>query len=53
MEFIYSTGKLKDLFFLPTICRIERKEGGHTIVLAWLHRFVGFRIEYEIDKNSV
>ena len=35
------------LFFLPTICKIERKEGGggHAIVLAWLHGFVGFKIK--------
>lgn len=45
MEFIRSTGKMRTLFFLPTICKIERKEGGHAIVLAWLHGFVGFKIK--------
>lgn len=45
MEFICCKGKMQTLFFLPTICKIERKEGGHAIVLAWLHSFVGFRIK--------
>ena len=45
MEFIRSTRKMRTFFFLPTICKIERKEGGHAIVLAWLHGFVGFRIK--------
>ena len=45
MEFIYCKEKMRTLFFLPTICKIERKEGGHAIVLTWLHSFVGFRIK--------
>ena len=45
MEFIRSKGKMLNLFFLTTICKIERKEGGHAIVLAWLHSFVGFKIK--------
>lgn len=35
MEFIYCKEKMQTLFF--AICKIERKEGGHAIVFAWLH----------------
>lgn len=45
MRFIWSKEKIKTCFFLPTICKIERKEGRHAIVVAWLHGFVGFRVK--------
>ena len=45
MEFIWSNDKMKTCFFLPTICKIERKEGGHAIVVCFLHKFAGFRIK--------
>lgn len=46
MEFVYCKEDLRGvLFFLPTICEIERKDGGCAIVLAWLHSFVGFKIK--------
>ena len=49
MKFIYSIGKVKNLFFLPTIFKIELLDGRYAIILAWLHRYIGFRIE-KIDK---
>ena len=45
MESIFSIGKIKALFFLPTICKIGIKGGGHAIVLAWIHGYVGFKID--------
>lgn len=53
MAFIYCKGKIQTLFFLPTICKIERKEGGHAIVLAWLHSFVGFRKLNSYETNKI